>query len=573
METKNILRIVVASPSDVQDERRMLDGIIDELNLGIAATMNLRLELSRWEDVSFPGFHPEGPQGLIDPILNIEDCEVFLGIFWRRFGTPAKGAGSGTEHEFQTAYQSWKTRGRPQIMFYFRNYGQPPQNDEEKKQREQLDHFKKNFPKEGFSWNYKNKKDFERLVRNNLTQYIKEKWQPIAETSNHIDEYLASLTGKEDGKTVHGFDVHCLPITIKPGNIKFVGHVTLDDIRDRCIVIHGPPACGKTTLVKRIITTTTPESRYIPIEIPPSDHVDILVIRAIVGRLLKLKNESAFEKLENTGRLIFIFDGLNEIKPIRNTSRSLLSLAEQLESSRFLVTCRSHELKAEANLYGFKEFEIQALSREDQIAFIKTKIADEQMRDSLQKTFEERDDLRSMCSNQFLFLMTVRLMGENRLFPEKISDFYSEFLSGFLIEWEKAKGVKRMRQVLEDIAYAMVQSSSSKTYLEETMIDELWNGERQVCTESEFTSLLKSGFVEKRGSAYRLFQETFQEYLLASWLVHHGIFPVHLKEVATGKWSYKDEFELSELVQRFYLELSGIRDFIARSLNSHTEYS
>jgi hypothetical protein len=88
----------------------------------------------------------------------------------------------------------------------------------------------------------------------------------------------------------------------------------------------------------------------------------------------------------------------------------------------------------------------------------------------------------------------------------------------------------------------------------------------------ETKTILKSGFIEKRGNAYRLFQETFQEYLLASWLVRHGVFPVHLKEIAKNKWSYKDEFELSEPVLRFYLELSGIRDFVAKSSSTRTEY-
>jgi len=550
----------------------MLDGIIEELNRGIAAAMNVRLELSRWEDVAFPAFHPEGPQGLIDSILNIEDCDIFLGIFWRRFGTPAKGAASGTDHEFQTAYQSWKTRGRPQIMFYFREDLQSPQTAEEQEQRALLDNFKKDFPKEGFSWNYKNKKDFERLVRNNLTQYIQQTFNPKSGASKHVDEYLASLTGKEDGKTVHGFDVHSLPITIKPGNIKFVGQVTLNDIRDRCIVIHGPPACGKTTIVKRILTTTTYQSRYIPIEIPPYDHIDIIVIRALVIKRLKLENENSFEQLENTERLFFIFDGLNEVKNIKSISRQLSSLSEQLESSHFLVTSRTHELRTEANLHGFKELEIQALSLEDQLAFIKAKIENEELRNKLLKIFEGKSYLRSMCSNQFLFFMAVRLFAENRLLPDKISDFYSEFLRVFLIGWEKMKGIERMKQVLENIAYAMIQSSSSKTYLKETKVDYLWNGEKPICSESEFTSLLKSGFIEKRGGAYRLFQETFQEYLLASWLVRHGKFPIHLKEIPSGKWTYEGEFELSQLALRFYLELSGIRDFAERTMSDRAEY-
>ena len=69
-------------------------------------------------------FTHKGPQGLIDPILRIEDGDVLLGIFWKRFGTPTTDAGSGTEHEFLRAYASWQQHRRPQIMAYF-NHQRP----------------------------------------------------------------------------------------------------------------------------------------------------------------------------------------------------------------------------------------------------------------------------------------------------------------------------------------------------------------------------------------------------------------------------------------------------------------
>lgn len=78
MQQVQILRIVVASPGDVPAERNALPAIVEELNHGIAAEHGLRLELSRWETDAHPGFHAEGPQGLIDAILRIEDCDVLL---------------------------------------------------------------------------------------------------------------------------------------------------------------------------------------------------------------------------------------------------------------------------------------------------------------------------------------------------------------------------------------------------------------------------------------------------------------------------------------------------------------
>jgi hypothetical protein len=176
MEQKRILRVVVASPNDVKAERDILPNIIDELNRGIAADKRLILELSRWETDTYPGFHPEGPQGLIDPILDIANCDILIGIFWKRFGTPIKDGQSGTEHEFQCAYESWKKNGSPQIMFYFCKKAYTPQSVEETQQWGKVLEFKKQFPQEGLSWNYKNKSEFEKLLRNHLTQVIRQNW-------------------------------------------------------------------------------------------------------------------------------------------------------------------------------------------------------------------------------------------------------------------------------------------------------------------------------------------------------------------------------------------------------------
>jgi diguanylate cyclase (GGDEF)-like protein len=173
MNQVQVIRIVVASPGDVQTERDILPTIIEELNRGTAVEHGIRLELSRWETDSYPGFHPEGPQGLIDGTLHIEDCDVLIGIFWKRFGTPTKDARSGTEHEIQRAYSAWKQKGRPQIMVYFNQRAYAPKSKEETDQWGQVLEFQRNFPEEGLWWTYKSKFNFESLVRNHLTQFIR----------------------------------------------------------------------------------------------------------------------------------------------------------------------------------------------------------------------------------------------------------------------------------------------------------------------------------------------------------------------------------------------------------------
>src|SRR5262245_46333996 len=105
------MRVVVASPGDVQPERDLMPRIVDEVNQGIGKAKQIALQLSRWETDSHPGFHPLGPQGLVDDVLAIEDCDLLVGIFWKKFGTPVPDAASGTEHEFLKAYRAWQLNG------------------------------------------------------------------------------------------------------------------------------------------------------------------------------------------------------------------------------------------------------------------------------------------------------------------------------------------------------------------------------------------------------------------------------------------------------------------------------
>lgn len=172
MENVSLLRVVVASPSDVPEEREAVARVADELNRSIGRAYNLRVEINRWETDAYPGFHVNGPQALIDPTLSIEECDVFVGIFWKRFGTAINGGVSGTEHEFQKAYESWKAQGTPHIMFYFNQCEHTPNSSDEQIQWERVREFQRSFPSEGLWWTYGEVFAFERLIRQHLTMFI-----------------------------------------------------------------------------------------------------------------------------------------------------------------------------------------------------------------------------------------------------------------------------------------------------------------------------------------------------------------------------------------------------------------
>ena len=49
MRNLRTLKVVVASPGDVQAERKALSGVRDELNKGIAKERGVQIELFLWE--------------------------------------------------------------------------------------------------------------------------------------------------------------------------------------------------------------------------------------------------------------------------------------------------------------------------------------------------------------------------------------------------------------------------------------------------------------------------------------------------------------------------------------------
>lgn len=379
--------------------------------------------------------------------------------------------------------------------------------------------------------------------------------------SDSITNYLSYIS-KETVRTKSlGFDIFALPITLTPSSLKFDGIQTILKIPHRKIVIHGKPACGKTIAVKRILITAIDHPELIPIQLSAGDIGDLIKIQKRTCTKLSLPSKGMFTTLENKGRFLYIFDGLNEYRDIENLSKDIYVLSDSLINSKFLVTCRSHEYKSEAEteLVGFNPFEIKDLSWIDQKKYIEEKVTNESKRNKLLAAFQQEPLLSKVCSNQFIFLMAVGLIPDEKIPPKISSEFYELYLRRFFVAWEKSSDLEDKRKFLEEIAYWITYSKDSKVSIQEDKL------KKQIIKDIGVTDgkkaleeLFHNGFLEKKDSSVKFFQESFQEFLLASWLIHKGIFPKDLKRNEKGYLQYK-ELEISKLSERFYLELSGIQ--------------
>jgi hypothetical protein len=133
---------------------------------------NIILKLSRWKTDVHPALHTDGPQGHIDTVLRIEECDIIIGIFWKRFRQPYKGAGSNTEHEIHRAYEWWKQIHRPAVMQFFNQHPYTPKTSLETDEWGKVLDFKAKFAALGVYRDYTGEVDFANRARSALLSYI-----------------------------------------------------------------------------------------------------------------------------------------------------------------------------------------------------------------------------------------------------------------------------------------------------------------------------------------------------------------------------------------------------------------
>ncbi|MBW8036228.1 MAG: SUMF1/EgtB/PvdO family nonheme iron enzyme [Planctomycetes bacterium] len=167
--SRQAIRLFLASPSDVPTERAATESVIAQINQTMGPSLGFVIEVVRWENVTPSMGRPE--QIILDQ-TEIDDCDLFVGILWNRFGTPTGRANSGTEEEFLIAYESWRQHKKPHIMFYFCQQSANLQSEEELHQKLKVIQFRKSISDRGLFAEYTEPGNFETLLRQHITSHL-----------------------------------------------------------------------------------------------------------------------------------------------------------------------------------------------------------------------------------------------------------------------------------------------------------------------------------------------------------------------------------------------------------------
>ena len=116
IENISLYKLFLASPSDVKEERLIVENVINDFNNTYSSQLNARIELCSWEKSSYPSVG-EYPQAVINSQIG-DEYDIFLGILWTRFGSKTLNYESGTEEEFYRALERSQQAGKVHIMMY-----------------------------------------------------------------------------------------------------------------------------------------------------------------------------------------------------------------------------------------------------------------------------------------------------------------------------------------------------------------------------------------------------------------------------------------------------------------------
>jgi hypothetical protein len=169
--TATVVKVMIASPGDVAQERKMIPEVIEEWNAVNSADKGIVLLPAAWETHSAPRMGDRAQSVINKQVL--KDCDLLIGVFWTRIGTPTGEAASGTVEEIEEHIKA----GKP-AMLYFSSV--PVVLDSiDQAQYSELQKFKKKCESEGLIHSYESLSDFRIALARQLSitintdEYIK----------------------------------------------------------------------------------------------------------------------------------------------------------------------------------------------------------------------------------------------------------------------------------------------------------------------------------------------------------------------------------------------------------------
>jgi len=565
-----VVKVFVASPGDVATERRHVAEVAAGLNRNMAHERDVQFEVLDWKTDARSRLHEQGPQGPIDEDMPVGECDIVVGILWKRFGTPIPemGGETGTEHEIRSAIAAWRKSGKPEVAMCFNEAPYRPKDVAESRQATRVLEFREEI--RGLELAYDGSDDFREKIRDYLEKYLKAHYpvkpgkvsraiagdptryiKALREETSHFD--VQGLKFGDNRAYRFPIDEFYIPLTTSSG--ARTGPIPLKEAiaAHRKLLVVGDPGSGKSTFLKRVafdLSRDWKEDEALPVRIEaavlssyialqhgktgPPDLASPDWIPLFLGAQCEEKNRNLaadyFRARLKAGGCHVLIDGLDETpdEPSRERLAKLIrEAAAAFDGCRFVVTSRP---EGKVPIPGFEEALIGDLEPEAIRAFL-AKLArqlypedetrERTFREDLEAAVNGRREIRKMTRNPVMLTALAVLQHNNVKLPEKRVDLY-----GSILDWLSKQRAKPGRMPagecllrLRELALAMQNHEEGR----QKQVPLAWAGEklakrftnRETAERFLRAEQADSGIVVSRGKEIAYWHLTFQEYLAA----------------------------------------------------------
>ncbi len=195
---RSIVKIFLASPGDLVEERRAAKRIVEEENRNHANALGFQMDLVGWEDTV-------AQHGRAQEIINrdLDQCDYFVGVVWKRWGTPPGPVGtsytSGFEEEYERSQSRFDATNRPRISLLFKAISDDDIRDAGPQLRQVLE-FKRRFTEDyrGAYQTFGDLRDFEERFRSIVALALRNEIDE--ETGNSSEDKSISPSSDEGQK-------------------------------------------------------------------------------------------------------------------------------------------------------------------------------------------------------------------------------------------------------------------------------------------------------------------------------------------------------------------------------------
>ncbi len=223
-----VFNVLIASPSDVGERRTIAEALQEWNALNAKETGNVLLPVM-WESHSAPAMG-DRPQGIINEQV-VKSCDMLIGAFWTRLGSPTGVEDSGTVEEIK-----WFLKNSKPVMLYY-SKAQVDLDNIDTVQLEKLKDFKKSIRDKGIQEHYGSIDELKQKLSRQLT---------IVMRGLSLGPVVNAKVVRE-AKASSGGDV-TRPPEAEHGPVVKAGQVWLEDYSDKSFVVRGDTITKKEAL-------------------------------------------------------------------------------------------------------------------------------------------------------------------------------------------------------------------------------------------------------------------------------------------------------------------------------------